>query len=317
MSNGGRVRSGSILGPLLLIMIGGLILATNFAPGFNPWPWLAQYWPVLIILWGLFKLGNYFRFRDDPQRAAAVRVSGGEIVLVIFLVLCGSAFTNTYRRVSDWNTGTGDEFHKSDSVELGEAKRVDARIEMLSGDLKLTGGAGELVEADFDYGREEWEPRVDYSVAGERGRLTLRQGRRGRRSIRFGDDFNRWDVRLNSETPLTLEVKLGAGQGVLELGGMNLSGLDFEIGAGRVEVDLRGDWEQDLRVEINGGVGEAVIRLPRDVGVRVQAHGALGSIDVSGLKKRGDEYVNDALGKSPVTIRLEINGAIGSIEIIG
>ena len=80
---------------------------------------------------------------------------------------------------------------------------------------------------------------------------------------------------------------------------------------------LGGVWSRGALINFDGGVGPPTIRLPRDVGVRVEASGGIGSINVTGLKKRGRGYVNDAYGKSPVTLRIEVKGGIGSIEIEG
>ena len=98
---------------------------------------------------------------------------------------------------------------------------------------------------------------------------------------------------------------MGAGEGDLRLRDLDLTNLAVNMGAGRVEVDFTGDRKKDLLADIEGGVGQAVIRLPRKIGVVVHASGGIGTIDASGLKHDGDQYTNDAYGKSPVTIHLK------------
>jgi hypothetical protein len=44
-------------------------------------------------------------------------------------------------------------------------------------------------------------------------------------------------------------------------------------------------------------------------------HGGLGSVDVRGLTKDDDRYVNTAYGKSPQTLRLTVEGGIGHIKL--
>jgi len=93
MSNGPTYyRRGSVFGALLLIGIGGLFLYANLNPDFNPWPLLAKYWPVLLILWGVGKLVDYFILRDTPA-AAGARVTAGDIIGLVFLIIFGSMFT--------------------------------------------------------------------------------------------------------------------------------------------------------------------------------------------------------------------------------
>jgi hypothetical protein len=49
--------------------------------------------------------------------------------------------------------------------------------------------------------------------------------------------------------------------------------------------------------------------------VRASAHGGIGAIHVHGLKKEGDAYVNEAYGKSPITVKVEVAGGIGEINL--
>jgi hypothetical protein len=44
-------------------------------------------------------------------------------------------------------------------------------------------------------------------------------------------------------------------------------------------------------------------------------HGGLGSVDVHGLTKEDERYVNAAYGKSPQTLRLTVEGGIGQIKL--
>jgi predicted membrane protein len=114
---------------------------------------------------------------------------------------------------------------------------------------------------------------------------------------------------------MELKVDMGAGQGDLRVGDLALSRLEINIGAGQITADLTGDWKKNLEADIHGGVGHAIIRLPEDVGVRVHATGGIGSISAGGLKRDGDEYVNEIYGKSRVTLRLDVSGGVGNIEL--
>jgi hypothetical protein len=51
---------------------------------------------------------------------------------------------------------------KSESVELGDAESVQVAVNMAAGVLAVSGGANELLEADFTYNVEELEPEVEY-----------------------------------------------------------------------------------------------------------------------------------------------------------
>ncbi|MFQ5816686.1 MAG: DUF4097 family beta strand repeat-containing protein [Terriglobia bacterium] len=92
------VPRGSIFGALLLISIGGLFLWANVDPTVRAWPIIGRFWPILIIFWGLSKLLDYLVLRGTPEAARAARISGGDIVLLIFILLCGTAISRVTQR---------------------------------------------------------------------------------------------------------------------------------------------------------------------------------------------------------------------------
>ena len=98
-------------------------------------------------------------------------------------------------------------------------------------------------------------------------------------------------------------------------GNPTLERLNVYTGAGEVELDLIGQWDHDLDASIKGGVGEITVRLPSNVGVRVDASKGIGSIEAYGFTKEGGDYVNEAYGKSSVTLSIDIDAGIGEIRL--
>jgi hypothetical protein len=224
---------------------------------------------------------------------------------------------------------------ESQSVERGGAESVRVEIVMGAGELDLAGGADHLLDADFTYNVAEYRPEVAYS----NDVLTIRQPDvKGRASIWDLDDYRyEWSLRLNDGVPMELSVNLGAGRANLDLGTLSLTGLDIdagagevavdlsgassltrlnvEMGAGRLNLDLTGDWQGDLDTKIEGGIGGATLRLPRGVGVRVEMEGGLGTVNAKGLAKDGSVYVNDAYGRSTVTLHIDVQAGVGAIDL--
>lgn len=207
---------------------------------------------------------------------------------------------------------TGELKTESKTVALGAAKAVDVELKMGAGELKVQGGATGLLNADFTYNVPRWKPEVTYDVSGDSGRLTVEQPSGGGHG---GHTRYEWDLRLSNNVPMQMTVNEGAGQANLNLVGLQLSRLEMDLGAGESTVNFDGPWKKDLSASIHGGVGKATLQLPRDVGVRVVAHGGLGAINASGFSKDGDAYVNDAYGKSRVTLRIEVAGGVGEIDL--
>jgi hypothetical protein len=205
----------------------------------------------------------------------------------------------------------------TETVELGGAESAHVDIKMGVGQVNIDGGASALLEADFTYNVKAWEPEVDYRVNDDVGRLTIQQPEaEGVLDIIPDDDIEyRWDLKLNDETPVDLEVELGVGDSDLDLKGLNLSDLELQIGVGEVEIDLTGDWERSFDVNIKGGVGTTKVHLPQNVGVRVDTQTGIGSLRVHGLIRNGNIYTNEAYEGADVRLDIDIQGGVGEIEL--
>lgn len=204
---------------------------------------------------------------------------------------------------------------ESRAVQLGKAEMANVRIEMKGGELDVSSGAPGLLKAFFRYRGEGWKPEVTYSEAGFRGNLVVRQSRVAY-TIGHEPSFrNEWQLRLNNDLPMDLNVSLGAGKSVLDLGGLLLRSLDVHLGAGELDLDLTGKWRKSFDARIRGGIGKAVVHLPKGVGVEARARGGIGEIKAPGFKQMGHVYTNDAFGETPVTLRLDIEGGIGEIKL--
>jgi hypothetical protein len=207
----------------------------------------------------------------------------------------------------------GPELHESRSVELDKADSVRVELKMPVGELDMRGGSQKLLDADFTYNVAEWKPDIRYNSTGAIGDLVIEQHGSSSSS---GDKKNHWDLRFNDKVPLDVRVQVGAGEGRLNLGSLSLRTVNVEMGAGTLHLDLRGTPGKDYSVHIRGGVGDATVYLPKDVGISATATGVIGDISVTGLRKSGDHYVNDAYDRASVRIRLDIQGGVGSIKLI-
>jgi hypothetical protein len=254
------------------------------------------------------------------------------ILLVLVVVMFATIGCGQTRRRAE----IGELRIESESVELGEAESVEVEIDMGAGELEISGGANDLLEADFVYNVDELEPDVDYRS----GMLTVSTP-----NVDIGigswwdlDDYRyEWDLYFNDDVPMEMKVEMGAGSADLELGSLSLTRLDIETGAGEVEVDLSdssfltrlnldagvgsitvdltGNWQDDLDADISTGVGELTLRLPKSACVRVDVDGGLGEVNSLGLTRDGNDYVNDACGESEVTLRIDINAGVGAITL--
>jgi outer membrane murein-binding lipoprotein Lpp len=202
---------------------------------------------------------------------------------------------------------------ESQSVDLDDAKSVRVEINMGAGDLEVTGGADQLLEADFTYNVDKLKPEVKYTD----GTLVVWQpGAKGLSVLRDITDYrNEWGLRLNNEVPMDLSVDVGAGSSDLRLADLSLTGLAITLGAGGSTIDPSGDWARDLDVTINAGAGDIIVRLPRDVGTRVQVDAGVGTIESPGLEQDGNIYTNATYRESDMTLHVDIDAGVGQINL--
>jgi hypothetical protein len=305
-------RRHSLVFPILLITLGVLFLYAQWHPDFDPWHLLGTYWPLLLIAIGLGKIWDSTRQRQDPTAARRSSVGSTIFILSIVFVLAmvfwhGHGFARGRR-------GGFPMQHQSRTLERQGAKAVRASIDMGAGELSVSGGSANLLEANFDYRGSSATPNVDYHVNDGQGELNVSEGDSDSHIHTTSD--NTWTLRLANDIPMDLKINMGAGEGRLRLRDLDLTNLEINMGAGSVDVDLTGDRKKDLHADIQGGVGQATIRLPKKVGVIVNASGGIGTVVAHGFQNEGNEYTNEAYGKTPATIHLNVQGGVGVINLV-
>jgi hypothetical protein len=311
MRQDSTARHVSLVVPILLIVFGSLFLYSNWHPAFQPWPVVLTYWPALLVLVGIGMFWDTLRQRSSPGSGSTFPL-GSTIGVILFAILL-VALIRHRPQFASMRPNSDSLSHTSQTLDRQGAKTLHANLKLGAGQITLRGGATHLFEGNFEFGPAYEKPHIDYQVSGGAGELEVTQHQI---ATTFGDSGNDWSLRFADDMPLDLNIDLGAGKEDLQFRNMALRKLELNVGAGRVDVDLTGDRKNDLDAEIKGGVGEANVRLPKNVGVSVRASGGIGSIDTDDLKKEDGEYVNEAYGKSPASIRLTVQGGIGAIHLI-
>lgn len=261
------------------------------------------------------------------------------MAMVTGVLLFSLACTSVNMRLWTERAEVGELQHETRVVELArmedleEGDELRVVITMGAGELGIDGGAEELLEAEFAYNIAEWAPTVEYY----NGRLTIAQPSSQR--VPFNENVRYvWTLDFNTTVPMALRAELGAGTGTLDLGSLkvrtvdiklgagdvvvDLSGnrslerLDMDMGAGSLDLDLRGEWQEDVSVNIRGGLGETTLHLPQHIGVRVRVDRGLGHVNVRGLQRDGNTYVNALYGESPVTLYVNLQAGIGQVSLL-
>jgi DUF4097 and DUF4098 domain-containing protein YvlB len=145
------IRRASITGPLILIAIGILFLIHAVSPEFHIGEILAQYWPFILIGWGVVALLEVCVLALRGSALPVNGVSAGGWFVVVLISIAGlTTFEvrrpDTWWRRAGWEQGVqafGEEHDYSvDTLQKTVGKAPHIVIETFRGDAKITTGAG-------------------------------------------------------------------------------------------------------------------------------------------------------------------------------
>ena len=143
------MRRGSLIGPILLILIGLLFLINNIRPDLPVLQIIGDYWPYLLIGWGALRLIEITYWHLSGKPIPVNGISGGEWGLVIFLCIIGTVLFYGQRYSGSWPPGRIglrglDMLGESYDFQLPEQKRAVGKtprilVENLRGNARITG----------------------------------------------------------------------------------------------------------------------------------------------------------------------------------
>jgi hypothetical protein len=94
------MKGRSIVGPFILILLGAAFLINNLRPELNLFSLIAKYWPFLLIAMGVVRLLEVLTYAVASKPLPQQGLSGGEIFLIILLVIIGTGMYEFRRHVN-------------------------------------------------------------------------------------------------------------------------------------------------------------------------------------------------------------------------
>jgi DUF4097 and DUF4098 domain-containing protein YvlB len=299
------MRRTSFVAPLLLIVIGGLFLARNVYPEMPLLDYLAKYWPLILIAWGVLRIIEIVSWAARSKPLPARGISGGEWMLIVFLCLFGASL-HAVRGFSNWLPDHmaqwnglgflgGERYEYPVSGERACSLTPHIVLEDFRGDAKINGvdaalGADQIKVTGHKTIRSMDQARADRSnetapldISGDAGNIVIR--------IR-GDHAERFE-RISA----TLEISVPKGSNV-EVHGRT-GDLDINDITGSVAIT-----SDNAGVRLKNIGGGARVDLSRsDV---VHMSGVKGNVEIKG--HGADIELEDIAG--PVNIDGTYNGTI-------
>ncbi len=335
-----RRSAGGIFWGLILIAVGGLFLARNLGYSIPIWRGIARYWPLLLIVWGGLKLVDYFRYRRSGEDRPLF--SGGEVALLIMVILAGTAVTTAANispnfgnignifEIGDldlWDI-TGNNFEYSEHLEADVPSGSTIEILNMFGnvdvqpsdrdrvilDVKKTVRASDKDEAD----RRSKDFTFSITNEGSKYRIASNRDQPGGQRRYFKSSMT---IQVPKQSLLQIDNRQGRVTVQNLLGRQNIVNrfgpVDVRRITGVLEVENRNGAvtveEVTESVTINNSYSSTSAR---NIGGNVEIHNRNGSVAVSGVQ--GTATIANSYG--PITVEnvqrdVSITGRNNSVEV--
>lgn len=229
------MRRRSFTGPLLLLFIGAFFLWHNLHPEAPLFDMAAQYWPFVLIAWGVLRLLEVVALRHRGPT-----FTGGEVVLVVFICIVGSGLWEGRQHGLHYDFGgvvMGESFDYPISAQAPAAGMTRITFDNPRGNIKVTGADTQQVTVT---GRKEvhaWNRNdadqtngnTPVEIVPQGDRLLIRTNQdRAQDSSHIGDD-------LEVTVPRGMAVEARGRTGDVEIN--DVTG-DVEVVTGRADVRL-------------------------------------------------------------------------------
>lgn len=301
------MKSGNIFWGILFIVLGLLyLLASVFNVNINL-STLYNYWPVILILFGL-------SFLTANKIAKSVSVAGASIFLslVIFSFFSGNDFHCNIDD-DDWN----------ENKELIESVSRGYEDKFKNMDVHIYGGAGTFYIGstdDYLYDINSKAASTFFSID------TISSSDFYQLEIKMDDDVinlednkpgkRRMTLALNKNPMYNFVCKLGAAAADLDLRNLKVNKVNVEMGAASLNLELSEPPQDSSYVNIEAGASSIEISVPKSVGVevgndmKISKNSFPGFIEVDENKFRTENF-----NLSTKKIFINLNGAVSKIKV--
>jgi hypothetical protein len=136
-------------------------------------------------------------------------------------------------------------------------------------------------------------------------------------SFPFFGNFERydWDVRLNSDIPISLRLDTGAAKADLDLSTLRLTALKLSTGASETRVTLPAHGRLPANFEL--GAASLMIIVPEGVAARVQVSQGVSSVIVNETRfpKVGGVYQSPEFASAPDAVDITVEAGAAEVRV--
>ena len=305
------VQRRGVAAPALLIGLGTALLLNNAGLwAWDAWGVLWRFWPLLLVAAGIDLVIGGRSSLGSVRGKSAARFSAFGLLWLLALLAVG-AWVLGPKVAGEGSFATERIAQSADGARQAhiviEPAVADLRIGALSASSRLVEGALST--------RSDLRVVSTYAVNDGTGTFTLKTvGAAVIPGFAGVPSHSTWELELNRDLPIALEVSLGAGSADLDLTDINVTDLRVNVGAGKATVVL--PRQGHLVGSIRGAVGEIVIVIPKGVAARIRANAGLGSVEAPReIAAREGTYITPGYDSAEGRVELDVTQALGSVTI--
>ena len=289
-------------GGITLILLGVLFLLNTL--GMLPWGWwssLAQLWPVILVLIGVYLLWGRSRPKATAIAIVVIVVAAIGLGAIVGSIPFGKATPETF-----W-------------YPLGDVSRAKVDVDFGAGDLtvgSLASGSGRLVEGEFE-GRGGCQRVVrDLKTHDATAELHLEAGARGGFSW-LGTGFSgKGALRLTPDIPLELDLAVGASSTRMDLTDLRITNMRLDLGASKGTVYLPKP-VGTTRAAIKAGAADIDLIVPKGAAARIAVDSGLSrvNVDADRFTQSGGFYVTRNYDQATDRLEITLEVGVASVEV--
>jgi hypothetical protein len=252
---------------------------------------------VLLILLGIDIA--FARRWPVPTLAAEVAIIAGALLLAVT--------QPTVLSLGTFNFNDCDNATSATTIARGNLTSLALRLDAGGSRFRIIGGATDAVEASADRA----ELCVRDRTAGTSGDVRISQGGH----VQFGGS-EEIVLKVANDLPLSLTVNAGAGDFLIDLHDVKVTGARMSIGAASTTLVLPHP-TGDVAIRMDGGASSVVVQIPTDVEARITVTGGLVTSNTTNPRasKSGNaiETAGYAAAKDRVTVT--VTGGATSVSV--
>ena len=294
-------RHSGVVGPVILIGAGIVILLANMGRlNWDVWATLVRLWPLLLIAIGLDILVG--RRSATASALIAVLLLGvlGWVLLAGGVVPAAGTALPSQSVSQPLEGATQGKIDISSGVEELRISPAEEGANLIEGQVVLAQGEQALVNHSLSGGT------LTYSLHS--------QGTPATWWMNFVDHNKVWDLKINRDVPLTLDLNGGIGDQTVDLLRTKVTSLTAKGGIGNSTVTL--PRQGQVAAKIDGGIGNVTIIIPAGMAARVHTNNGLGQVTVTGSFRQNDNtYTSPGYDSATDRVDLQVNGGIGNVTV--